>query len=237
MGRIIAVASGKGGTGKTTLVCNLSIALGLLGKKVCAVDADLTMANLTLYFRVEDTSKTLHDALMGEIKIKEAIHATRYEFVYLIPGALDWEHVAKADPRNFPEIIPKIKEDFDYVIIDCPAGLQMDALSVMFGGEEIVLVTNPDIASISDTMKVGAILKKAGKKVLGFILNRYESQKNGISPDIAEDLMEFPLLGVVPEDSTVREATLEGVPVVIYNPKTKASQAIIELAQRFERGE
>jgi len=72
---------------------------------------------------------------------------------------------------------------------------------------------------------------------LGFILNRYESQKNGISPDVAEDLMEFPLLGVIPEDSTVREATLEGVPVVIYNPKTKASQAIIELVQRFERGE
>ncbi|NJE27018.1 septum site-determining protein MinD [Thermococcus sp. MV5] len=237
MGRIIAVASGKGGTGKTTMIANLSMALGLLGKKVCAVDADLTMANLTLHFGLEDTTKTIHDVLMGEIDIKQAIHTTRYEFVYLIPGAFDWEHVAKADPRDLPEVIPQLKDEFDYVLLDCPAGLQMDAMSAMLSGEEVLLITNPEIASISDTMKVGIILKKAGKKVLGFIFNRYEPHKNGISPEIAEEIMEFPLLGIIPEDPKVREATLSGMPVLVYDPDTKASRAIIETARNLIKTE
>ena len=235
MGRLISVASGKGGTGKTTTTANLSIALGKMGHKVCAVDADLTMANLSLVMGIDDAYTTIHDVLAGKAGINDAIYATTYENVYLIPAAIDWEHVIRADPRGLPGTIKALKDAFDFVIIDCPAGLQMDAMNAMLSGEEVLLVTNPEISCITDTMKVGIVPKRAGLAVLGFILNRYGRSDNDIPPDVAEEVMEVPLLEVIPEDPSVREATLEGVPVVEYRSNSDGAKAFMELAERITR--
>ncbi|NJE04936.1 septum site-determining protein MinD [Thermococcus sp. M36] len=235
MGRLISIASGKGGTGKTTTTANLSIALGKMGYRVCAVDADLTMANLSLVMGIDDASTTIHDVLAGNATIEEAIYATRYKNVHLIPASIDWEHVIRADPRKLPGIIKPLKEEFDFVIIDSPAGLQMDAMNATMSGEEVVLVTNPEISCITDTMKVGIVLKKAGLAVLGFVLNRYGRSDTDIPPDVAEEVMEVPLLAVIPEDPAVREATLEGMPVVEYKPKSDGAKAFMELAERITR--
>ncbi len=231
MGRLISIASGKGGTGKTTTTANLSIALGKMGHKVLAVDADLTMANLSLVMGLDKAEMTIHDVLAGRGDITQAVYQTAYENVYLIPGAVDWEHVIQADPRGLPKVIKPLKSNFDFVLIDCPAGLQMDAMNAMISGDEVILVTNPEISCITDTMKVGVVLKKAGLTILGFILNRYGRSKNDIPPEVAEEVMEVPLLVVVPEDPKVREATLEGVPVVEYAPDSKGAKAFIELAK------
>lgn len=233
MGRLISIASGKGGTGKTTTTANLSIALGKMGYKVCAVDADLTMANLSLVMGIDDADTTIHDVLAGRTDIENAIYSTAYENVHLIPAAIDWEHVIRADPRKLPEIIKSLKKSFDFVIIDCPAGLQMDAMNAMMSGEEVLLVTNPEIPCLTDTLKVGIVLKKAGLAVLGFVLNRYGRGDNDIPPEAAEEVMELPLLAVILEDPAVREATLEGVPVVEYRPDSKGAQAFMELAERI----
>ena len=235
MGRLISVASGKGGTGKTTTAANLAIALGKMGYKVCAIDADLTMANLSLVMGIDDAYTTIHDVLAGNTGINSAIYTTSYENVHLVPAAIDWEHVIRADPRGLPTTIKPLKGKFDFVIIDCPAGLQMDAMNAMLSGEEVILVTNPEISCVTDTMKVGIVLKKAGLAVLGFVLNRYGRSDNDIPPDVAEEVMEVPLLGVIPEDPSVREATLEGVPVVEYNPDSEGARAFMELAERITR--
>ncbi|MDV3103110.1 cell division ATPase MinD [Thermococcus waiotapuensis] len=235
MGHLISIASGKGGTGKTTTTANLSIALGKLGKKVLAVDADLTMANLSLVMGIDDAEPTLHDVLAGEATVDEVVYQTRYENVDLIPAAIDWEHVKKADPRKLPVVIKPLKDRYDFVLIDCPAGLQMDAMNAMLSGEEVILVTNPEIACIADTMKVGIVLKKAGLAVLGFVLNRYGRSENDIPPEAAEEVMEVPLLAVVPEDPKVREATLEGVPVVEYAPESEGARAFMKLAEEVIR--
>jgi len=235
MGRLISIASGKGGTGKTTTTANLSIALGKMGYKVLAIDADLTMANLSLVMGIDDAKTTIHDVLAGTAQIKDAIYATSYDNVYLVPAAVDWEHVIRADPRKLPGTIKPLKPQFDFIIIDCPAGLQMDAMNAMMSGEEVILVTNPEISCITDTMKVGIVLKKAGLAVLGFVLNRYGRSDNDIPPDVAEEVMEVPLLVVVPEDPKVREATLEGVPVVEYAPDSDGAKAFYELAETVVR--
>ncbi|MCD6372108.1 MAG: cell division ATPase MinD [Thermococcus sp.] len=235
MGRLISIASGKGGTGKTTTTANLSIALGKLGFKVCAVDADLTMANLSLVMGIDDASVTLHDVLAGRNLIKDAIYATAFENVYLVPAAIDWEHVIRADPRKLPEATQELKGMFDFVLIDSPAGLQMDAMNAMLSGEEVLLVTNPEISCLTDTMKVGIVLKKAGLAVLGFVLNRYGASENDVPPDVAEEVMEIRLLEVIPEDPNVREATLEGIPVVEYKPKSEGAQAFMSLAEKIAR--
>lgn len=235
MGRLISIASGKGGTGKTTTAANLSIALGKMGYKVCAVDADLTMANLSLVMGIDDAYTTIHDVLAGRANINDAIYATTYENVHVIPAAIDWEHVIRADPRKLPDTIKPLKEKFDFVIIDSPAGLQMDAMNAMMSGDEVLLVTNPEISCLTDTMKVGMVLRKAGLVVLGFVLNRYGRSENDIPPDVAEEVMEIPLLAVIPEDPPVREATLEGVPVVEYRPNSPGAKAFMELAERITR--
>ncbi len=235
MGHLISIASGKGGTGKTTTTANLSIALGKLGKRVLAVDADLTMANLSLVMGIDDAETTIHDVLAGEASISDAIYQTSFENVDLIPAAIDWEHVKKADPRKLPSTIKPLKEHYDFVIIDCPAGLQMDAMNAMLSGEEVILITNPEISCITDTMKVGIVLKKAGLAVLGFVLNRYGRSENDIPPDAAEEVIEVPLLVVVPEDPKVREATLEGVPVVEYAPDSEGAKAFMKLAEEVMR--
>ncbi|WP_010477014.1 cell division ATPase MinD [Thermococcus zilligii] len=235
MGHLISIASGKGGTGKTTVTANLSIALGKLGKKVLAADADLTMANLSLVMGIDDAEITIHDVLAGDAEINQAVYQTSFENVDLIPAAIDWEHVRKADPRKLPGIIKTFKDSYDFVLIDCPAGLQMDAMNAMLSGEEVILVTNPEIACIADTMKVGIVLKKAGLAVLGFVLNRYGRSENDIPPEAAEEVMEVPLLAVVPEDPKVREATLEGVPVVEYAPESEGAKAFMKLAEEVVR--
>lgn len=235
MGRLISIASGKGGTGKTTTAANLSIALGKMGYKVCAVDADLTMANLSLVMGIDDAYTTIHDVLAEKASITDSIYATAYENVHLIPAAIDWEHVIRADPRKLPDTIRELKSQFDYVIIDSPAGLQMDAMNAMLSSEEVLLVTNPEISCITDTMKVGIVLKKAGLAILGFVLNRYGRSENDIPPDVAEEVMEIPLLAVIPEDPVVREATLEGVPVVEYKPDSEGARAYMELAQKIAK--
>ena len=235
MGRIISIASGKGGTGKTTITANLAIALGKKGQRVCAIDADLTMANLSLVMGIDDADVTIHDVLAGEAEITDAIYSTSYENVALIPASVDWEHVMKADPRKLPEVIKSLKNDFDFILIDCPAGLQMDAMNAMLSGEEVILVTNPEISCITDTMKVAIILRKAGLAVLGFVFNRYGRSRNDIPPDAAEEVMEIPLLVIVPEDPAVREATLEGTPVVEYKPSSPGAKAFIKLAEEVIR--
>ncbi|WP_297067709.1 cell division ATPase MinD [Thermococcus sp.] len=235
MGRLISIASGKGGTGKTTTTANLSVALGRMGFKVLAVDADLTMANLSLVMGIDDAGTTIHDVLAGRAEITDAIYATAFENVHLIPAAIDWEHVIRADPRKLPENIKKLKSQFDFVLIDCPAGLQMDAMNAMLSGDEVLLVTNPEISCITDTMKVSIVLKRAGLVILGFVLNRYGRSDNDIPPDVAEEVMEVPMLAVIPEDPSIREATLEGIPAVEYKPTSKGAEAYMGLAKEVAR--
>ncbi|ASI99592.1 cell division ATPase MinD [Thermococcus celer] len=235
MGRLISIASGKGGTGKTTTTANLSVALGKMGYRVCAVDADLTMANLSLVMGVDDAETTIHDVLAGRAEISDAVYATTYDNVYLVPAAIDWEHVIRADPRGLPGTIKGLKDKFDFVLIDCPAGLQMDAMNAMLSGEEVLLVTTPEIPCVTDTMKVGVVLKKAGLAILGFVFNRLGISEAEITPEVAEEVMEVPLLAVIPEDPVVREATLEGVPVVEYKPKSEGAKAFMELAERISK--
>jgi len=234
MTRIIAVLSGKGGTGKTITALNLSVALGKMGYQVCAVDADLTMPNLSLIIGTEDATVTLHDVLSGEAELKDVLYSTAYENLYTIPAAIDWDHVVKADPRKLPTVVRRLAEsfDFDFIIVDSPAGMQMDAVNAMLSASETILVTNPEISCITDTMKVGIVARKAGLKVLGFVLNRYGRSKNDIPPEAAEEVMEVKLLQVVPEDSAIREATLHGQPVVEYKPYSKGAKAFLALARK-----
>ncbi|MDK2869676.1 MAG: septum site-determining protein MinD [Pyrococcus sp.] len=139
-GRSIVFASGKGGTGKTTTVANIGVALAQFGKDVILIDADITMANLSLILGMEDIPITLHDVLAGEAELKDAIYEGPAG-VKVIPGGLSLEKVKKARPERLRELIREISQMGDFILIDAPAGLELTSVTALLIGKELIVDT------------------------------------------------------------------------------------------------
>ena len=231
-GRSIVFASGKGGTGKTTTVANLGVALAQFGKEVILLDADLTMANLSLVLGMEDIPITLHDVLAREADLKDAIYEGPAG-VKVIPGGLSLEKVKKAKPERLRELMREISQMADFVLIDAPAGLEMTSVTALLIGKELIIVTNPEISAITDSLKTKLIAEKLGTLPLGVVLNRVTNEKTELSKDEIEAILEVPVLAIIPEDPEVKRASAYGVPLVIKNPTSPAAIAIKQLAAKL----
>ncbi|MFA4645923.1 cell division ATPase MinD [Pyrococcus kukulkanii] len=231
-GRSIVFASGKGGTGKTTTVANIGVALAQFGKEVILIDADITMANLSLILGMEDIPITLHDVLAGEAELKDAIYEGPAG-VKVIPGGLSLEKVKKARPEKLRELIREIGQMGDFILIDAPAGLELTSVTALLIGKELIIVTNPEIAAITDSLKTKLVAEKLGTLPLGAILNRVTSEKTELSKEEIEALLEVPVMGIVPEDPEVKRASAYGVPLVIKNPTSPAAIAYKQIAAKL----
>jgi septum site-determining protein MinD len=231
-GRSIVFASGKGGTGKTTTVANLGVALAQFGKEVILLDADITMANLSLVLGMEDIPITLHDVLAREADLKDAIYEGPAG-VKVIPGGLSLEKVKKAKPERLRELIREIGQMADFVLIDAPAGLEMTSVTALLIGKELIIVTNPEISAITDSLKTKLIAEKLGTLPLGAILNRVTNEKTELTQEEIEAILEVPVLAMIPEDPEVKRASAYGVPLVIKNPTSPAAIAIKQLAAKL----
>ncbi len=231
-GRSIVFASGKGGTGKTTAVANLGVALAQFGKEVILIDADITMANLSLVLGMEDIPITLHDVLAREADLKDAVYEGPAG-VKVIPGGLSLEKIKKAKPERLREVIREISQMADFILIDAPAGLEMTSVTALLIGKELIIVTNPEISAITDSLKTKLIAEKLGTLPLGAILNRVTNEKTELSQEEIEAILEVPVLGVVPEDPEVKRASAYGVPLVIKNPTSPAAISIKQLAAKL----
>ncbi len=231
-GRSIVFASGKGGTGKTTMVANLGVALAQFGKDVIMIDADITMANLSLILGMEDIPVTLHDVLAGEADMKDAIYEGPAG-VKVIPGGLSLEKIKKARPERLRSIMKDIGQMADFVLIDAPAGLEMTSVTALLIGKELIVVTNPEISAITDSLKTKLIAEKLGTLPLGAVLNRVTNEKTELSQEEIEAILEVPVLAVIPEDPEVKRASAYGVPLVVKNPTSPAAIAIKQLAAKL----
>jgi len=231
-GRSIVFASGKGGTGKTTTVANLGVALAQFGKEVILIDADITMANLSLVLGMEDIPITLHDVLAREADLKDAIYEGPAG-VKVIPGGLSLEKIKKAKPERLREVIREISQMADFILIDAPAGLEMTSVTALLIGKELIIVTNPEISAITDSLKTKLIAEKLGTLPLGAVLNRVTNEKTELSQEEIEAILEVPVLAVIPEDPEVKRASAYGVPLVIKNPTSPAAIAIKQLAAKL----
>ncbi|HIP84151.1 MAG TPA: septum site-determining protein MinD [Methanothermococcus okinawensis] len=228
----IAIASGKGGTGKTTISANLAVALAKLGKDVIVLDADIAMANLELVLGVEGKGKTLNDVLAGKASIEEAIYEGPAG-VKVIPAGISLDAFRKARPEKLEEVLKKLHDMAEIIIIDCPAGIGKEALTAISAAENLILVVNPEISSIADALKVIAIAKKLGTNVLGAIINRTMKEDSELSAKAIATILEVPILGVVPEDPNVRKCAAFGEPIVLKYPDSPAAQAIMEIAAKL----
>lgn len=236
MGEVIVVTSGKGGVGKTTTTANLGSALALEGKKVVLVDTDIGLRNLDVVMGLENRIVyDIVDVVEEKCKLKQAlIKDKRFDELFLLPAAQTRDKSA-VNEEQMKELTKKLKEEFDYIIIDCPAGIEQGFKNAIAGADRAIVVTTAEISAIRDADRIIGLLESAEIKNPELIVNRLRPAmvKKGEMMDVEDivDLLSIDLIGVVPDDEFIITQTNKGEPV-ISNKKAPSGKSYIEIAKR-----
>lgn len=237
MGEAIVITSGKGGVGKTTTTANLGTALALMDKKVCLIDTDIGLRNLDVVMGLENRIVyDIVDVIQGRCKLKQAlIKDKRFDYLSLLPAAQTSDKTA-VTPEGMREIIKELKTEYDYIIIDCPAGIEQGYQNAVAGADKAIVVTTPEKASVRDADRIIGLLEKEEMDPPSLIINRIRKHmmKNGDMLDIDEivQILSIDLIGIVLDDDEVIKASNHGEPVA-FQPNTKASIAYRNIARRI----
>ncbi|MBS3977166.1 MAG: septum site-determining protein MinD [Syntrophomonadaceae bacterium] len=237
MGEVIVVTSGKGGVGKTTTTANIGTGLALLGHKVVLVDTDIGLRNLDIVMGLENRIVyDIVDATSGSCRLKQAlIKDKRFEDLYLLPAAQTKDKTA-VSPQQMVDLCQQLKADFDYVIIDCPAGIEQGFKNAIAGAEKAIVVTTPEVAAVRDADRVIGLLEAAELRDPKLIINRIRLSmvKKGDMMDIDDmiDILAIGLLGVVPEDEHIVISTNRGEPAVL-DKASRAGEAYRNISRRI----
>ncbi|WP_075982447.1 septum site-determining protein MinD [Bacillus massilinigeriensis] len=239
MGEAIVVTSGKGGVGKTTTSANIGTALALQGKRVCLVDTDIGLRNLDVVMGLENRIiYDLVDVIEGRCKVHQAlVKDKRFEdLLFLLPAAQTFDKTA-VNPNQMKLLIEGLKQEYDYIIIDCPAGIEQGYKNAVAGADRAIVVTTPEKSSVRDADRVIGLLEKeeniAPPKL---VINRIRNHmmKNGDMMDVDEVTahLSIDLIGIVADDDEVIKASNHGEPIAL-NPNSKASIAYRNIARRI----
>lgn len=220
MGEVITFTSGKGGVGKTTTTANVGVGLSLLDKKVVLVDTDIGLRNLDVVMGLENRILyNLVDILSGKCRMRQAlIRDKRYPNLWIIPSSCVKPSGNKLDEQLMKQLLADLREEFDYVLVDSPAGIDEGFYLATFDADRIVVVTTPQISSIHDADCVLNILKRGRCKNIQLLVNCFRKQmvKDGNMLDVSDirELLEADLLGVILEDENVIICQNHGEPVM-----------------------
>jgi len=235
--RVITITSGKGGVGKTTTTANLGTALAMQGKKVAVVDSDIGLRNLDAVLGLENRIVyDLVDVVEGQCRLRQAlIKDKRLPELYLLPAAQTRDKNA-INSIQMEQLCEQLRQDFDFVLIDSPAGIEQGFRNAIVGADEIIIVANPEMASVRDADRIIGLVEAAGKPEPRLILNRLRAEmvKRGDMMDVADvlEVLGIDLVGIVPEDEMIIVAINKGEPVV-YEKRSRAGSAYLNAAQRI----
>jgi len=237
MGVSIVITSGKGGVGKTTTTANIGTALASLGKRVVVIDGDTGLRNLDVLLGLENRIVyTIIDVIEGRCRLKQGlIKDKRFPNLCLLPTAQtkDKDDISAQDMLK---IVNELKEEFEYVLIDSPAGIEQGFENAVIGAERAIIVVNPEITSVRDADRVIGKLDSKGLEDHAVIINRlnYEMTKNGDMLDVSDiiETLSIELLGIVPDDKNVTISTNKGEPIVL-DENAYAGQAFKNIARRI----
>ena len=229
MSRTIAIASGKGGVGKTTVTVNFGLALAKLGKKVIMVDADLDMANLELAFGMEGRPITLQDVIQGETNIQDAMYEIEKN-AWFVPAGISPQQFKRVDPEKLADVIKQLSERADFVILDCPAGIGRDTIACFSACKETLLVMTPEPMSATDGYKTALTANKMGSEVIGVIINMMKGNKGELKDKDISSLLNVPILARIKQDKEVEASVLQGKPLINTNPGNESVQEMKKLA-------
>ena len=237
MGRSITIASGKGGVGKTTLTANIGIALAMAGQKVLLVDADVAMANLSLLLKMQNSPITLHEVLMGEASIEDAIYQGPAG-IDLVPSGLSLESYRKVDSERLKSVIQSVENHYDFILLDAPAGIERNVLSALAAAQQVLIVTMPNSPSIADALKTKIVAQRLNAKPFGVILNMVHGEKGELTKNEVMKILELPIYGIVPYDNEIRKTFLlkDSKPVILRAPNSPAPKAFKQTAMKLSGG-
>ncbi|MFS8524167.1 MAG: septum site-determining protein MinD [Limnochordales bacterium] len=237
-GRVIVITSGKGGVGKTTTTANLGAGLAQLGRKVCLVDADIGLRNLDVVMGLENRIVyDLVEVVEGHARLRNAlVKDKRLETLYLLPAAQTREKDA-VSPDKMAELVRQLAEEFDYVLVDSPAGIEHGFRNAIAGADEAIIVCTPEVAAVRDADRIIGLLEANDLSKPKLIVNRIRPRmvRKGDMMDIDDiiEILAVELLGVVPDDEDIIVATNKGEPIVL-NGRGRPAQAYRNIVRRIE---
>jgi septum site-determining protein MinD len=232
MSRLIVITSGKGGVGKTTTAINLGAAINYFNEDVLIIDANLTTPNVGLHLGSPEAPVNLNHVLRGEAEPFEAIYEHE-SGMKIMPSSLSIKELKKIKTDKLRNLKKDFKKLSKIIILDSAAGLGEEANSAISLADEVIIVTNPEMPALTDALKTIKLAQQIKKPVIGVIVTRVKKNDIEMQPDTVKEMLEIPVLGMVPEDICVQKSLSIKNPVVHSHPKSKAARAYKEIAARL----
>ena len=234
---VLTISSGKGGVGKTTTTANLAVALASEGQKVVCIDADIGLRNLDVVMGLENRIVyDLVDVIEGRCRLRQAmIRDKRMPELYLIPAAQTRDKSA-VSPSDMVRLCEELRSDFDWILIDCPAGIERGFRNALAPADIVLVVTNPEVSAVRDADRIIGLVDAEEKGPARLLINRLNPGmvKRGdmLSVDDVYDLLRIDVIGIVPEDENVILASNRGMPLAM-DGKSRAGQAFRNISRRL----
>lgn len=236
LGELIAIASGKGGTGKTSLCAGIAVALAELGEKVLCIDCDVGLRNLDISLGLsQEVGISFLDVTQGRYTLEQAARHPDYPSLFFLTAPMNCPANA-IDPAAFATLLQQARSRFSYILLDAPAGVDAGFRLAVENADRVLLVTGPDPASIRDAGRAAQVLELMGKTCIRLIVNRVNRKISAALGKTVDDIMDtagLPLMGVVPEDGKVVLSATFGRPLLQKN-RTGAAAACRRIARRLK---
>lgn len=231
MVKIYSLVSGKGGTGKTTSAINLGAALLSLEEDVIVVDANLSTPNIGLHLGSPLAPITLNHVLNGQAEIAEAIYK-HSSGLKIVPSSLSTQ-LEKIKLDKLSEISKELKKFSENIILDSAAGLGKETEASINAADETILITQAEMPAVTDALKAARLAQQLNKKIKGFIITRFKGKRTEMKIENIKDLLEAPLLGVIPEDKNMQKALFLKNPIIQTHPRSRASNSYLKIARKL----
>lgn len=236
MGEVIVVTSGKGGVGKTTTTANVGTGLAMLGKKVVLIDTDIGLRNLDVVMGLENRIVyNLVDVVENNCRIKQAlIKDKRYPNLFLLPSA-QTKDKSSVSPEQMKKLSDELREEFDYILMDCPAGIEQGFKNAIAGADRALVITTPEVSAVRDADRIIGLLEANEISQTHLIVNRLRMDmvKNGdmMSSEDVVEILAVDLIGVIPDDENIVISTNNGEPLV--GSECMAGKAYLNVCKRI----
>lgn len=232
MSKIIVITSGKGGVGKTTTAINLAAAINYFGKDVLVIDGNLSTPNVGLHLNAPEVPINLNHILKGKAEPFEAVYEHE-SGIKIMPSSLSIKELKRTKPEKMKNFKRDFKKISEHIIVDSAAGLGREASSAIEMADELIIVTNPEMPAITDALKTVKLAEQLRKPVKGVIVTRVNKDDIELPPEVVRDMLEVPILGMIPEDNSVRKSISIKNAVVHTHPKSNAARAYKEIAAKL----
>jgi septum site-determining protein MinD len=232
MKKIIVITSGKGGVGKTTTTINLGAAMNYFGKDVLIIDGNLTTPNVGIHLNSPEVPVSLNHVLSGKADAFEAVYEHE-SGIKIMPASLSIKELNRLKLEKMKDYKEDFKKIAEYIIVDSSAGLGNEALSLISLADDLIVVTNPEMPAITDALKTIKIAEQMKKTILGVIVTRVRKNDIEMQPESVKEILEVPILGMIPEDANMQKALGMKDAIMHTHPKSNASRAYKEIAAKI----